>query len=94
VTRTGLGGVGGGRRVFSGFVPQFVLIVFYNVVMNFIPYTLSHVPYIIHLVLMVLICWSTMCSEDLPHVLLLSVLPCILFPVASDFNLFVQSPTL
>ncbi len=45
MTRTGLGGVGGGRRVFSGLVPQFVLIVFSNVVMNFIPYTLSHVPY-------------------------------------------------
>jgi hypothetical protein len=34
-----------------------------------------------------------MCSEDLPHVLLLSVLPCILFPIASHFDLFVQSPT-
>ncbi len=74
---------------FSGFV----LIVFSNVVMNFIPYTLSHVPCIIQLVLMVLIRWSTMCSEDLPHVLLLSDLLCILFPIASHFSLFVQSPT-
>lgn len=81
-----VGWVGGLWEGFSGFVPQFVLIVFSNVVMNFIPYTLSHIPYIIHLVLMVLIWCSTMCSEDLPHVLLLSDLPCILFPIASHFN--------
>lgn len=78
------------KEGFIGFVPQFVLIVLSNVVMNFIPYTLSHVPYIIHLVLMVLI-W---CSEDLPHILLLSVLSCVLFPIVSHFDLFVQSPAL